>query len=232
MMLKLVSFKLCPYVQRALIALLYKGVEHEIEYVDLAKPPDWFLRISPLKKVPVLMLDDTVLFESNAIVEFVDEAYPNRLHPEDILARARNRSWMAFGDVCMPFALQLTLKKTQAEFDRVAADLMQRFDELEPAVRGDGSFNRTGFSLIDVCFAPLFMRLEFLDRIAPGVLDPERHPRISAWRDGLSREPSVKHSCVADIELLYMHLLGRRQGYVAGFLDEEFRVDAAESRIY
>ena len=62
MALKLVSYKACPFVQRVAITLQYKGVDYDIEYIDLSNPPDWFLAISPLKKVPILIVDDTVIF--------------------------------------------------------------------------------------------------------------------------------------------------------------------------
>ena len=52
--LKLISHKLCPYVQRAVIALSEKGVAFERIDIDLANKPDWFLAISPLGKTPVL----------------------------------------------------------------------------------------------------------------------------------------------------------------------------------
>ena len=50
MRLKLVSFKACPFVQRVAITLQYKGIDYDIEYIDLANPPEWFIAISPLKK--------------------------------------------------------------------------------------------------------------------------------------------------------------------------------------
>src|SRR5437660_1085994 len=54
--LKLISHKLCPYVQRAVIALTEKGVGFERVDIDLANKPDWFLAISPLGKTPVLVV--------------------------------------------------------------------------------------------------------------------------------------------------------------------------------
>jgi glutathione S-transferase len=70
--LKLISHTLCPYVQRAVIALLEKGVPFERIDIDLANKPDWFIKISPLGKVPVLVVTDedgreVALFESNVI---------------------------------------------------------------------------------------------------------------------------------------------------------------------
>ena len=90
----LVSFKTCPWVQRAAIVLREKGIEFEFRHIDRDNRPDWFLAISPHKKVPVLSVDDKVsLFESNAINEYLDETIEPRLHPEDPVQRAINRAW-------------------------------------------------------------------------------------------------------------------------------------------
>src|SRR5215469_6746343 len=64
----LVSFKTCPWVQRAAIVLREKNIPFEFRHIEPDNRPDWFLAISPHKKVPVLRIDDKVsLFESNAI---------------------------------------------------------------------------------------------------------------------------------------------------------------------
>ena len=90
----LVSFKTCPWVQRSAIMLREKGTPFELRHIEPDNRPDWFLAISPHKKVPVLTVDDTIsLFESNAINEYLDETIEPRLHPEDPVARARNRAW-------------------------------------------------------------------------------------------------------------------------------------------
>ena len=79
--LKLVSHHLCPYVQRAAIALAEKGVPFTRENIDLANRPDWFKAISPTGKVPLLIVDGRhVLFESAAICDYLDETIEPRLH--------------------------------------------------------------------------------------------------------------------------------------------------------
>ena len=90
----LVSFKTCPWVQRAAIVLREKNIDFEFRHIDRDNRPDWFLAISPHKKVPVLSVDDKVsLFESNAINEYLDETIEPRLHPDDPVQRAINRAW-------------------------------------------------------------------------------------------------------------------------------------------
>src|SRR2546429_9895769 len=90
--LKLISHKLCPYVQRAVIALTEKGVPFERIDIDLANKPDWFLKISPLGKVPVLLVEtaggEVALFESNVICEYIEDTQGGaKLHPQDPLQR-------------------------------------------------------------------------------------------------------------------------------------------------
>jgi len=99
--LTLVSHMLCPYVQRAAIVLAEKGVAFDRIDVDLSNKPDWFLRISPLGKTPVLLVDDEPIFESAVICEYLDDTTLPRLHPENALQRARHRAWMEFGSAVL-----------------------------------------------------------------------------------------------------------------------------------
>src|SRR3954451_6441860 len=104
--LKLISHKLCPYVQRAVIALTEKGIPFGRIDIDLADKPDWFLKISPLGKVPVLTVatdrGEVALFESNVICEYIEETQTGaKLHPEDGLSRAEHRAWMEFGSAIL-----------------------------------------------------------------------------------------------------------------------------------
>src|SRR5882724_12567118 len=99
--LKLISHKLCPYVQRAVIALTEKGVEFERIDVDLANKPDWFLELSPLGKTPVLQVGDIAIFESAVILEYLEETQPHPLHPHDPLRRAEHRSLIEYGSAIL-----------------------------------------------------------------------------------------------------------------------------------
>ncbi len=60
----LVSYELCPYVQRVATTLFEKRAPFARRWIDLADKPRWFLEISPLGKVPVLRVRDMTLFES------------------------------------------------------------------------------------------------------------------------------------------------------------------------
>ena len=95
--LVLVLHALCPYVQRAAIVLAEKGVPFERCDIDLANKPDWFLKVSPLSKTPVLLVGEKAIFESAVICEYLEETELPPMHPANALQRAQHRSWMEFG---------------------------------------------------------------------------------------------------------------------------------------
>ncbi len=99
--LTLISHVLCPYVQRAVISLTEKRVPFERIDVDLANKPQWFIAISPLGKTPVLKVDETAIFESAVILEYLEETQPCPLHPSDPLRRAEHRAWIEFGSAVL-----------------------------------------------------------------------------------------------------------------------------------
>ncbi len=233
MLLKLVSFKACPFVQRVVIALEMKAIDYEIEYIDLACPPDWFLAISPLKKVPLLIVENQVIFESNVINEFIDEAFPvNRLHPENLLIKAQNRSWMEFCNNIFMATFRLTINESQSEFEQTLSTQMNNFDQLEKILINQPFFNGENFSLVDATYAPTFQRLQYLHQLHGSIFDKKRHPKIVKWKNKLLSLAEVKRSCVSEIEEIYYKLLWTRQGYITQFMNEQDYGKRPERSVY
>src|SRR6201997_3918230 len=134
--LKLISHKLCPYVQRAVIALTEKGVPFERVDIDLANKPDWFLRVSPLGKTPVLLVGDHAIFESAVILEYLEETQANPLHPGNALYRAEHRAWIEFGSAVLNDIAGLYSAADEAAFTAKATQLEAKFARLEMRVVG------------------------------------------------------------------------------------------------
>lgn len=218
--LELISFKLCPYVQRSVITLLYKDAPYRITYIDISDPPPWFLDISPFGKVPVLRVDDdTVIFESAVINEFVDESTAGRLLPEDPLRRALNRSWIEFGSACIVDVSTMAMAKTRERFEAARDSLVDKFDRLEETLGEGPYFNGAEFSLTDAAYAPLFMRLELL-RGMVDVYDGADYPRTCAWSRALLDMDAVQRSVVPELPDLYRGMIRRRGGYVGSLLGD------------
>src|SRR6267142_407954 len=161
--LKLISHKLCPYVQRAVIALTEKGVAFERIDIDHANKPDWFLAISPLGKTPVLGVGDTAIFESAVILEYLEETQPKPLHPADPLTRAEHRGWIEFGSAVLSDIAGFYAAPDEATFTAKTSQLEQRFARLEARVVASPWFDGEKFSLVDAVFGPALLR-DFLDR--------------------------------------------------------------------
>lgn len=201
--LTLVSHHLCPYVQRAAIALTEKGVPFERIDVDLAVKPDWFPAISPLGKAPLLIVrqgtgSEAVLFESAVICEYLEETQPGpRLHPQDPLDRARHRGWIEFGSSILSDLWGFETTKDAATFETKRKALAEKISRIE-AELGDGPyFSGTSFSLVDAVFAPIFRYFDVFDTITPtGVFDGL--PRVTAWRNALAERPSVRKAVTND----------------------------------
>jgi glutathione S-transferase len=218
----LCSFKTCPWVQRAAIVLRAKQVPYDITYIDRDHRPDWFLKISPHSKVPVLRIDEKdALFESNAIAEFLDETASPRLHPEDPVTRARNRAWTDYVPTFASAISDTAYSDSEEEFARKAAKMAGPFGKLDEALAARGNagpyFNGTKFSLVDAAYAPFLQRYTFMDRLKPlGVI--EKFPRLAAWRDALLATPAVKGSTVPNIEAVWQENLILRKRWLGQFV--------------
>jgi glutathione S-transferase len=215
--LTLVSFDLCPYVQRAAIVLAEKGVPFERVDVDLADKPDWFKVISPLGKVPLLRVGDDVLFESAVIVEYLEDIHRPKLHPVDPLVKARHRAWMEFGSSILADIWTVETSKDQNAFNAKITLLKEKFGRIE-AQLGDGPyFAGTAFSIVDAVFAPVFRYFDVFDAIRDlGVFDAT--PRVRAWRTTLAERPSVRQAAVPDYPERLRRFLKRHDGVIAAGL--------------
>ncbi len=195
--LVLVSHVLCPYVQRAVIALTEKGVAFERRDVDLAHRPEWFRRISPLGKTPVLLVGDAAIFESAVICEYLDETTLPRLHPANPLERARHRAWMEFGSQVLNAIGAFYSAPDEASLAARARDLRGRFEQVE-AVLGDGPwFGGETFGLVDCVFGPVFRYFDVFDEVGDFGVWAGR-PKVAAWRRALAARPSVKAAVAPD----------------------------------
>lgn len=190
---ELISFDLCPYVQRAIITLTEKGVEHKRTYIDLSDKPDWFLKISPLSKVPALRIGDEVLFESAVICEYIDETTPGSLFPEDPLTRARHRSWIEFGSSILSAIAGFYSAKTAEAFEEKRQVLRDKFVWLESAL-GDGPFFAGDqFHLVDAVYPTVFRYFDVIERIEDfGFFDDL--PKVTAYRLALRNRPSIQNA--------------------------------------
>lgn len=198
----LVSHVICPFVQRAAIVLSEKEIPFERIMIDLTDKPEWFKRMSPLGKVPLLIVRaedgaETILFESTVICEYLEEiGTRNQLHPSDPLAKARSRAWMEFGSAMLSDAWAM-LNSADIDVARTKRnDFRDKLTRFEGELNAGGYFEGSRFSMVDVIVAPIF---RYFDTIEPELAEPlfQGFEKVSAWRLALRARPSVASAVTA-----------------------------------
>lgn len=211
--LTLISHLLCPYVQRAIIVLEEKQIAYERIDIDLANKPDWFLKVSPLGKTPVLLVDGQAIFESAVICEYLEETTARALHPQEPIVRAQHRGWMEFASATLNAIGALYGAPDERTLDAKVADLRTKFAQVEIELstvgRNGPYFAGDSFRLVDAAFAPVFRYFEVFDMIDDfGVFT--NTPKVRAWREALQQRPSVRSAVRADYTQLLCDFLLRR----------------------
>ena len=197
-MIKLYDFKSSPNCQRVKIVLAEKKLNYEIVPVDLrakAQKTPAYLKMNPYGKVPVLTDDDTVLYESCIINEYLNEKYPNPpLMPADLGKRAKARILTDYGMAHLDGAYQKlrmeTLKdandQSKEVIESAKTELRQLLKHLENEL-GDQEYLVGEFSLVDANLLPRFTRLEGF-----GVLPDPSLPKLGAYVQRVKGRASVQ----------------------------------------
>ncbi|WP_291861254.1 glutathione S-transferase family protein [Bradyrhizobium sp.] len=216
--IKLISHKLCPYVQRAVIALNEKGVPFERIDIDLANKPDWFSKVSPLGKVPVLTVasdhGEAALFESNVICEYIEETQGGpSLHPQDPLQRAQHRAWMEFGSAILTDLWGLETTTDAVIFESKREAVAAKFARVEAALGAGPFFAGEGFGLVDAVFAPIFRYFDVFDELIDLAVFVKT-PKVLMWRAALAKRPSVQAAVGPDYPELLRAFLVRHDAHL------------------
>ncbi len=199
-MLRVISFTICPFVQRVTALLEAKGLDYRVDYISLAEKPQWFLDISPTGQVPVLVTaGGTALFESDAICEYLDEIAPPLqpdLTPEE---RALNRAWSIQASkhylvqcAAMQSADKATLDQRHARLDAAYARAEAHLGE-GPFFAGPRPGN------VDIAWLPLLHRAALVERHS-GFDLLGRRPKVKVWQRALMASGLPHRAVAADFE--------------------------------
>ena len=215
--LELVSFKVCPFVQRSVVALNEKQVTFKLTHIMPGDEPEWFKEVSPLGKVPVLLVDGQPVFESAVISEYLDEVYTPTLHPADPLEKARHRSWIEFCSDLLGTQYRMVTARDQDGFEKNLVQLKQGLARVATNLSEQAPFfSGEHLRLVDTTYAPLFMRMAIVERVFK--VDFGMSERVRAWSDALLARESVKHSVVENFEEVFMMFLKKQNGYMVNNL--------------
>jgi RNA polymerase-associated protein len=151
----------CQYSHRVRIVLAEKGVTVDIEDVDQKSVTEEILEANPYGTLPTLVDRDLALYESNVVMEYLDERFPHPpLLPVYPVARAESRLWIyrIERDWCIlidKIKENSDIKETEAarkEFRESLITIASIFEEMP-------YFMSEEFTLVDCCLAPMLWRL-------------------------------------------------------------------------
>lgn len=200
-MIKLVSFTICPFVQRVTAQLNAKQIPYEIEYISLKDKPQWFLDISPNGQVPVLLTEAGVaLFESDAIVEYIEDEYGPLEEGVSHTQRALDRAWSYLGSKHYLAQCGVMSSKDEQTFIQRAEKLRQAFAKVEAQLTGESPFFKSDrLSNVDIAWLPLLHRAAIIKAHTQydflcGL------PKVQAWQTALLAAVDVNRTVADDFE--------------------------------
>jgi len=174
-----------------------KGIDFEVNEVDLSNKSEEFLRVSPYGKVPVLSVNGTSLYESNIVNEYLDEVYSSpRLMPESPEERASVRSWMAFADdYFFPSIFGVRMGPQRGYSEEQIQEARERLDDalsrLEHQLESR-QYLVGEYTLADIAHAGNFGRLRGLAE--SGDVPLHKYPNVTAWMERVESRESYKMS--------------------------------------
>lgn len=201
--MKIVSFKICPFVQRVTALLEAKNIDYELEFISLRDKPQWFLDISPNGQVPLLITDKgQTLFESDAIVEYLEEAYP-ALQPEISLEeKATNRAWSYLAS--KNYLVQCSAQRSpdQAILKERSEKLGKAFDKMENQLGDTPFFAGEKLGMVDIAWLTLLHRAEIIERRSGFDFLGDR-PKLKRWQKALMATGLAERSVASDFETAF-----------------------------
>lgn len=227
-MIKVVSYKICPFVQRVTALLEAKKIDYEVEFISLSDKPQWFLDVSPNGQVPVLITEaGKPLFESEAIVEYLEEAYPSLqpgISPED---RALNRAWGYLAS--KNYLVQCSAQRSPCleDLKSRSAKLGTAFDKIEKHLGDTPFFDGEAVGSVDIAWLPLLHRADIIERRS-GYDFIGARPRLKRWQRNLMQTGLAEKSVAEDFDEAFSSFYLSDQTYLGrGYDTDSTRANAA-----
>lgn len=221
----IVGSHVSPYVRKVLVALAIKRIEHEVDPITPFYGNDDFSRLSPLRRIPVLIDGGLVLNDSTIICEYLDEMHPEPpLMPRHPADRAKARWLEEFADTRLGDLIIWRLFFAKVVAPRVfkrepdPADLALVTGHELPAALDwiEAQAPAEGFLFGPVCTGEIGLACFFRNAsIAGWEIDPERWPRAAAWIARVQAVPEFAATMPMEAAILTSRNDERRDALIA-----------------
>lgn len=203
-MIKIISFKICPFVERVTGSLEARDIAYDIEYISLKDKPQWFLDISPNGQVPVMVTESgTTLFESDAIIEYIEDEYGPLEQGVSNEQRALDRAWSYLGAKHYLPQCGTMSSKDKETFEQRTEKLCAAFNKAELQLSDNTRFFKTDeLSNIDIAWLPLLHRTDIVARHT-GFDFLQAYPKVKRWQQHLLKTGIADKAVSEDFETLF-----------------------------
>ena len=222
--MKIIGSFVSPYVRKVLAVMEFKQLAYEVDPITPFFGNDEFERLSPLRRIPVLIDGDLALSDSSVICAYLEEAYPAPpTLPPDPVSRARARWFEEYADTKLgdvfiwglfyPKFVQPMVWGEPSDTDRIertiATDIPREMNYLERElprsrwIAGD-------FGLADIAVATFFRNAAY----AGFSVNPERWPRVASYVERALGQPAFETLLSFERIQLSTSIAGRRQALI------------------
>jgi len=189
--------------------------------IDLNNKPDWFLELSPLGKVPVLVTEnETVVFESAVIAEYINEVANGKLLSSVPLNRAKQQSWIEFASSLIFNIASLYSAGDKSAFDQALDEITRKLAIVDTNLTDKGFFDGEDISLVDISFAPALRYFAVLESVIglPFYGDLKRVPE---WHAKLLQRPSVVTAVQKEYPTQLLAFIAKRKSYLSYLITQQ-----------
>jgi len=196
--LRLYSMRFCPFVRRAKLVLAAKNIPYEEVNINLADPPEWYLKKNPVGEVPLLEWIDRDSKETRSVPEslvvsdYLDDLYSdNRLHPVDPYLRAKQKVLVGrFGNVQSAF-YKIFGGDAQSGIEDLNASLAAYEEALQ-----DTFFGGSKPGMVDYMIWPWFGYLPRLSESGFVLNADGKLPKLADWVKAMQADEAVQETTV------------------------------------
>jgi len=196
-----------PFTHRVLILCHEKNIPYTITKIDTEEKPAWFLKIAPVGLIPVIRANGHVIFDSNAILEYLDNEFKSKLLPQDPVECAQHRSWIGFANELSQEIAGFVKSGKMLQHD--LSRMKYLFAVLNEKIKVPYFFGEK-LSLVDIALISHILWIDALEQKYLPFKLTDKYPKVLEW---LLRMKSRSSICVTMGENYATHFIQLLEQY-------------------
>lgn len=158
----LLANPLCPYCQRVYLLLDQMEISYQEILIDFKNKPEWMKEMTPFAKIPVLVDNGKVIYESISIIEYLSEIYRNALLRHSPDKKAKIRGWGLYMDSIHTEIRTFFSSGTQSDYEQSQINAGDKLAVVAESLSVDDLILGDDYTYLGVIAGPLFLLIDTL----------------------------------------------------------------------